>query len=224
MAGKWEEFRSVIFNVDSGVMHFFGRVCDLVVLNLVFLLCCIPIVTIGPALTALYSVTLKMARNEEGRIVGGFFKAFKENFRQGAFFGIIATALAVFLCLDLIILGNTEGMEYFKAVCYGAGLLGYLIFLYIFPVLARFVYTIKETFRNALLMCIVNLKYSLLIAAINVPVVVMLLYSGLTLYIMASILLVGGFSSVALLQSKLFRKVFEKYELSGGETELESMY
>ena len=59
-----------------------GRVADLIILNLIFIVCCIPIVTIGPALTALYYMTLKMARNEETYIIRGFFKSFKENFRQ----------------------------------------------------------------------------------------------------------------------------------------------
>ena len=49
-----------IFNMDNKFFTFMGRVADLIILNLLFLLCCIPIVTIGPAITAMYYVTMKM--------------------------------------------------------------------------------------------------------------------------------------------------------------------
>lgn len=58
---------SGFFNMDSPVMRFLSRVCDLMILNFMCLICCIPIVTIGASVTALYSVTLKMVRG--GRIL-----------------------------------------------------------------------------------------------------------------------------------------------------------
>ena len=54
-----------LFNIDSPVMRFLGKVADLMILNLVTLLCCIPVVTIGASLTAMHYVLLKMVRNEE---------------------------------------------------------------------------------------------------------------------------------------------------------------
>ena len=57
-----------IFNMDNKFFTFMSRVADLIILNLLFLLCCIPIVTIGPAITAMYYVTMKMVRNEESYI------------------------------------------------------------------------------------------------------------------------------------------------------------
>ena len=50
-----------VFNPDSPMMRALGVVWDLIVLNLLFLVCCIPVVTIGPAITALHYVTTKMA-------------------------------------------------------------------------------------------------------------------------------------------------------------------
>ena len=69
------------FNMDSPVMRFLSRVCDLMILNLLCLICCIPIITIGASITALYSVTLKMVKGEETYIVKGFFHALKQNFK-----------------------------------------------------------------------------------------------------------------------------------------------
>ena len=56
-----------VFNPDSPMMRALGVVWDLIVLNLLFLVCCIPVVTIGPAITALHYVTTKMAGEKDGR-------------------------------------------------------------------------------------------------------------------------------------------------------------
>ena len=78
-----------IFNMDNKFFVFMGRVADLIILNLVCLVCCIPIITIGASLTALYYVTLKMVRNEESYIIKSFFKSFRENFKQSTIINVI---------------------------------------------------------------------------------------------------------------------------------------
>ena len=70
------------FNMDSPVMNFLGRVADLVWLNILYIICCLPIFTIGAATSALYYVTMKMVADEEGYITKSFFKSFKDNFKQ----------------------------------------------------------------------------------------------------------------------------------------------
>lgn len=62
-----------IFNPDNKFFSFMGRVADLMILNLLCIVCCIPVVTAGPAIAAMYYITLKMARNEESYVVKGFF-------------------------------------------------------------------------------------------------------------------------------------------------------
>ena len=68
----------VILGSDSKMMSFLSRIFDLIILNILFVLCSLPVITIGSSLTALYSVTLKMVRNEESYIFRSFFKSFKE--------------------------------------------------------------------------------------------------------------------------------------------------
>lgn len=80
---------------------------DLIILNLLFLLCCIPIVTIGPAITAMYYVTMKMVRNEEAYIARSFFKSFKENFKQGLGIWLIALVLIILEFMDFIIMNSS---------------------------------------------------------------------------------------------------------------------
>ena len=69
------------FNMDNKFFTVMGRIADLCILNIICLVCCIPIVTAGASITAMYYVTLKMVRNEEAYIVRSFFKSFKDVFK-----------------------------------------------------------------------------------------------------------------------------------------------
>ena len=118
-----------IFNPDNKFFSFMGRVADLMILNLLCIVCCIPVVTAGPAIAAMYYITLKMARNEESYVVKGFFHSFKQNLKQGIVIQIIMLLLGIVLAFDL----------YFCRMMSGQGAV-YRIFSYIF-VAALFVYT-----------------------------------------------------------------------------------
>ena len=136
-----------IFNMDNKFFTFMGRVADLIILNLLFLLCCIPIVTIGPAITAMYYVTMKMVRNEEAYIARSFFKSFKENFKQGLGIWLIALVLIILEFMDFIIMKQLSGGIY-TVVKYGLlviALIMVMILQYVFPLLAKFVNTVKNT-------------------------------------------------------------------------------
>ena len=82
-----------LFNLDNPIWRFMGKLVDVFILTLLWAVCCIPIITIGPASTAVYYVTLKLVRDEESYTVRSFFKSFKENFKQGSVIGIIMTLL-----------------------------------------------------------------------------------------------------------------------------------
>ena len=102
-----------LFNMDNKFFTVMGHVADLMILNIVFLICCLPVVTIGASLTALHYVTLKMARNEESYIVRSFFKSFKQNFRQATIINLIMLAVGAVLYVDLNIVTNmTKGTVY----------------------------------------------------------------------------------------------------------------
>ena len=90
------------FNPDSPFFQFMNSLTAFIGLNVIFLITCLPIFTIGPALTALYTVTLKEARKEGGYIFSTYFKAFKENFHQSA------AAFLIQLVLALVFLFNAH--------------------------------------------------------------------------------------------------------------------
>ena len=71
------------FSPDSKFMQVVSRFSDLVVLNILFLLTCLPLFTVGAACSALYTVTFRIIRSREEPIVRSYFRAFRENFKQG---------------------------------------------------------------------------------------------------------------------------------------------
>ena len=134
------------------MMRALGVVWDLIVLNLLFLVCCIPVVTIGPAITALHYVTTKMAGEKDGTpVVGNFFKSIRANFRQGVLMGILFGAAGGFLGYDIYLLwhsGNFQNST-FKILIPVAAIAYMMTFVYAFPLLARFNNTVLGTIRNA---------------------------------------------------------------------------
>ena len=71
-----------LFEIDGKLFHAMSKIADLVTLNLLWLICCLPVVTIGASTSALYCVTLKMAGNEDTYVCSSFFHSLKENMKQ----------------------------------------------------------------------------------------------------------------------------------------------
>ena len=68
--------------IDSPVMRVLGRLGDIIILNMIFVVGCIPVITIGTSLSALYAVAMKMARGEDPSVWKEFWKAYKTSDRQ----------------------------------------------------------------------------------------------------------------------------------------------
>lgn len=215
------------FNMDNKFFVFMGRVADLIILNLVFMVCCLPIVTIGPSLTALHYVTMKMVRNEESYIVKSFFKSFKENFKQGLIINLIMLFAGFMLYMDINIVNKMSGTLYNVLFCvFMAFILLYaLLFLYIYPVLAKFYNTIKNTFVNALLMSIRHLPYTLLMLVITLlPIGVLFIPTFKVQSLLLMFLFLMGGSLIAFINGHFLVKIFDKYipeEKEEEETEID---
>ena len=94
---------SKIFDLDSPFMRVLNRVADLMILNFLMIICCIPIITIGAACTGMHYVLLKIVRGEEGYLVRGFFKSFKQNFRQATILWLIMLLVIAVYIGDFLI-------------------------------------------------------------------------------------------------------------------------
>lgn len=111
-----------LFNPDNPFWLGMGKIFDIFVLNVLWLLCCIPVITIGPATTALFYSMIHLVRNEGFSVTQDFFRSFRQNFRQGILLGIPLTLTGTFLMADVWI-------------CYRAGTGIYTFFMVFFAVL-----------------------------------------------------------------------------------------
>lgn len=144
-----------LLNPDNPVMHFINKLVYSVYLNILWLICSIPIFTIGASTTALYYVTQKMVRNEEGSITKSFFQSFKQNFKQGTIIWLILLAVGIVLGVDGYVLYHMRFENAFWAILTAilivAAIAYAIVLMYIFPLLAHFDNTIKAMFKNSIM-------------------------------------------------------------------------
>lgn len=159
-----------ILTPDNPVMNFITRIVYSVYLNILWFICCIPIVTAGASTTALFYVTLKMVKNEEGSITAQFFRAFKENFKFSTKVWLIMLALGIVLSVDGFVLYHMRFENWFWAVLtaiFIVVVLAYLIVaMYIFPLMARFENTVRMMFFNSIMIGMRFLLCTALMAAV----------------------------------------------------------
>lgn len=205
---------SGFFNIDSPIMRFLSRVCDLMILNVLCIVCCLPIVTAGASITALYTITMKMVRGEESYIFKGFFKAFKENFKQSTIIWLIMAVLGIFIFVDYQAASLLpENVRNIFRIFIGALIIFYAMILsYVFPYTARFANNIKNIFKNSLLIAILNLPWTILIVVIPAALGFATFLTTRTLVYGSMLWMLMGFAVVAYVESMMFRKIFAKYE------------
>ena len=204
---------SSFFNMDSPLWRFLGRLADIMILNIVFLITCIPIVTIGAAWTSLSYVTLKMSRDEESYIVKSYFKAFRQNFRQATVIWILTLAVMLIFYMDFHIIRNMASsmVQIMYVLLSAIALLFGLTLLYVFPVLAKFDNTILNTIKNAFLISISNLPRTLLMLVVIVGSAVLTFLSQQTIAVGLLLWTMIGFALIAFLNAHILVKIFDRY-------------
>ncbi|MGN0402425.1 MAG: YesL family protein [Acetatifactor sp.] len=198
-----------LFDLDSPLMQGLTKMADLMWLNILTIICCLPVVTAGAALTALNYMSLKIVRSEECYITKGFFTSFKQNFRQATVIWLIFLAVIAILGCDFYIMatsGSQGGITYILITA--AALFVLFALMFVFPVLAKFDNTIFRTMKNALLVSAVQFpKTIVMIILYAIPVL-------LFIYVPAVIplTLMFGMSLPAWISAKMYNKFFQKLE------------
>ena len=142
-----------MFSLNSLFGRKMTKLFDLCLLNILCLITCIPIITIGPSFTALYTVLLAMSKDEEGPVTKMFFRAFKENFKKSTAAGLIYTAILAILILDIQIwqVSQTETKPLFVTATIILLVLAAMLGCWLFPLMAKFENSVKNMFKNALI-------------------------------------------------------------------------
>lgn len=195
------------FSYDSKFGQLFLKLSYGCCLNILWLVCCLPIVTIGASTTALYYTSFKIAKDEGSYITTMFFRSFKQNFKQATIIWLIMLAAGLIIGADAILLyrlraastGTAAVIWTLLLACIFACMIAYAIVLtYIFPLLSIASNTTVNMFKNAFLIgthylfvtiLVFFVHYAMFFLVVNVFTPLIIFGEGLCAVISAHMLL-----------------------------------
>ncbi|MFJ7936387.1 YesL family protein [Sporosarcina sp. NPDC096371] len=182
---------------------------NIFLLNTIWLLMCIPIVTIFPATTAMFAVLREWKTQGDIQVLSAYIRFLKESFKQGFFIGIVWLVFTSLLLGDFIITNQLNSN--LKYVLFSFFFLLTIVYLFvtimIFPVMAHYRVSWKGAIKNAFLLSVANLHYTILSLLILAATILLCFYfPGATLlsFSMAAFL-------INALVSRGFQRVNETY-------------
>lgn len=203
-----------LFNVNSPFWVFISKIADLMILNGLFLISCLPVITIGTSITTLSSITLRIVKKEEVNIVREYVSTFKINFKQSTTVGAIMLAIGTVLLIDLYIIKYlpTSLNKLMYVLIFIIIILYSLVLFYVFPYVSRFEVKTKIAFKNSFIISVLNLPYTLVIIGFTIFVGSIVFWTPFTFVWGINVWILIGFSATALVNSYILNKVFIKYE------------
>ena len=200
-----------IFNIDSPFMRLLSDISDLIVLNLLWLLCCLPVITIGASTSAMYYVAFRFVQHKGGSIRQEFLRAFRQNFKS-------ATILTIIAILFIAVEGTVFYLLYFLKIPGRSVLLGIQIVqvlllslssVYWFPQVAKFENTTKQYIINSFILMLRNLLKTFLILLLNVlPFILLIIAPDAFVGIATGWLVIGG-ALISCANAKLMMRIFK---------------
>lgn len=200
------------FSPDSIAMRFLTLLCNLMYINLLFMICSIPVFTIGAATTAMYNTLFKMLHGDDPFIGKTFFKAFRTNFKQSTLMWLPISLFELFLISGLYVTLYILDPMY-KALQYPLSIAVFLLICisnYIFPQIALFKQDNSTTLKNAVLLAISNFPTTIFMIAVPVILYLIAGLSGEKTVLIFSLLIFMGFASIAYYNAALLRRIFNK--------------
>ena len=215
-----------LFDMDGPLLRGLNKLADLMWLNILTIICCLPVFTAGAAITAAHYVELKIHRNEEGYITREFFKSFKMNFKQSTVIGLINIILVAVFATDIYLMRENSSLQLPKVVqviILAAALMFIFYIVWVFPVQAKFINTITNTMKNAFAISMMKFPITIAMVVLDVCPAIILWYSNF--YLFPIILLFGVSVPIygsAALYSKFFKQLEENILANNAEEEKES--
>lgn len=164
-----EDFMNLL-NENNIVHIFLNKIGDIIIANLLFVLCSIPLITIGPSLTALYHCMLRTVKDNNSGTIKTFFRSFKENFLQALIIWLLILTAGLILITNTLFLKENKGAAA-HILLYGSysSIILLIIFaMYIFPVIAAFANTLRALSKNAFLLAFIHFPTTLAMAVVSI--------------------------------------------------------
>ena len=199
-----------IFSTDGLIYGGMERLYQVLLLNVIFIISCLPLFTIGAAISAAYGTAYKLTEHKEGVLYKTYWHQFKQNFPP---------ATKMWLLIIAIVGGMLFALPYFRYLIVGNKVAYYMVMvgltfiillsLYLFPLIARFENTLAATITNAMILSLKHLPISIILFFVSVGGLFLLpVYLPKLLFAWLFI----GFGSVFFINAKLLLKVFSQYE------------
>ena len=214
MAHKGSGLIKAAVDTDNFLMRFSEKVLDIVTVNLLFVVSCLPIVTIGVAKISLYQTIFEVKRSRRIPVFKIYIRAFKQNLKLGLQLGLLELGIVLISVLDLYLFWGQEGLAFqlLKVICLGILIFLTLVMLASYPIAARYELAWKEILQKGLLLVSFNFPWFFLMLAILFLIAMVLYLSAFTLLLGGSAFLLFGFGLLAFLQAGLMEKLFAKYQ------------
>ena len=214
MAHKGSRLIKAAFDTDNFLMRFSEKVLDIVTANLLFVVSCLPIVTIGVAKISLYQTIFEVKSSRRVPVFKTYMRAFKQNLKLGLQLGLLELGIFLISVVDLSLFWGQTGLGFqlIKAICLGILIFLTLVMLASYPIAARYELTWKEVLQKGLLLVSFNFVWFFLMLAIILLIIMLLYLSGFTLVLGGSAFLLFGFGLLAFCQAGLMEKLFAKYQ------------
>ena len=197
------------------IIRILTHIFDFILLNILWLLTSIPIVTLGAATAALYSVMMSVVEKKEGYIIKDYWKAFCRNFKQSTVVWILLLFLGACLWFDLTLIGVVPGLfRQIGTVVLGAVLIFYFMeCIFVFPLIAKFENSTGNMIKNALLIPVSRLPYALMILFMTGAAIIVTFLNQRTIMIGADIWCAIGVSVLSYANSLLLVKMLAPFML-----------
>lgn len=196
-----------IFNYEGGLMKALSKFTDCIYLSVLFLVSCIPVFTIGTAATALYYTAYKVLRLDRGYVFREYITAFKDNFKQTTLVWLLTILLGTVLGIDWYVIGayvqNEDALGALMVVLLVGMIVLFAWAFYLFPFMARFENTRRQSMKNAILLVVAHLPMTIVMLALAAVAAVLIYMIPLFLGLLPAV--------YAWIQSYILERIFRKY-------------
>ena len=214
MSSKGAGLIKTVFNTDNVVMRISEKILDLVTVNLLFVLSCLPVLTIGIAKISLYQTVFAIKHQRRLPVIRTYINAFHENWKIGLQLGSLELLIAGICLFDLLLFWSQTAlpMQVLKAVCLGLFIFLVLVMLAAYPIAARYQLDWKECLQKAMIVTGLHFPWFFVMGSALLLLCMALASSVLAFLLGLMIFFLFGFSSLAFAQVGLMEKIFAHYQ------------
>lgn len=201
------------FNKDSFAMRFLTQLGNLILVNIIFIITCIPVVTIGASISALYRITFAIHCKEEVTVLRTYFGTFKSSFKHSTIIWIPSCAALSFFLYEIYLLWFELDPKYamFQIPVWIMIFIILSIMIYSFPMIGLYEQPLKQTLKNSVILAVTNLPLTISTIVVKGGILFFCLAQPTIGVAIGSLYILMGFGLSAFITSFFMKRIFEKY-------------